>query len=502
MPHPMQHPFLQKTLPIDWPKLTPEHIEPDITRALKDAQENIDALANHPPEEPSFESTFLSLEKATEDLNRAWGKVNHLDSVCNAEALRKAHHAMLPKVTAFYAQIPLNEKLWDVLKIASKAIDIQTLSPSQARFVQETLNDFVECGADLPPEKKARFRELEEELAQLTQKFSENVLDATNAWELVIEDETKLAGLPETAREEARQSALAKGYGSEEAPKWRFTLQMPSVIAVMTYMDDEKIRRQVWEAQTQIGRKEPFENNDLIVKILALRNEKAQLLGKENFADLILERRMAGSGNEALSFINDLHSKVYDAFRREEKELETFKAKTTDAKPEHLEPWEAGYWAEKQRKALYAFEEEEVREYFPFNLSSMGSFHSAKSSFTLTLAHSTPPCGTTRLRVMNSLMPQGNNWDFFIQTGTHEKPNEEVHGWTHSQRGPLGTKITKNLTLGGFLGIYHLPPETSLLCSRTVKSKPFSRIWASTSPFAWRFRCKVALRNSRLLGFC
>jgi len=468
----MQHPFLQKTLPIDWPTLTPEHVEPDITLALAEAQVNIDKLANLPLDGLSFQSTFLALEKATEDLNRAWGKVNHLDSVCNSEELRKAHNAVLPKVIAFYAQISLNEKLWEVIKAASKTINPETLSPTQARFVQETLDDFIESGADLSAEKKNQFRELEEELAQTTQKFSENVLDATNAWELVIDDEAKLTGLPQTALEEARQSALAKGYGTEDAPKWRFTLQMPSVIAVMTYLDDEDIRRQVWEAQSQIGRKEPFDNEGLIKKIITLRDEKAQLLGKENFADLILERRMAGSGSEALSFINDLHSRVYDAFRREEKELEAFKADKADNSAEHLEPWEAGYWAEKQRKALYDFDEEEVRAYFPIQSVIDGLFSLSEKLFHVKIKELDTPVWHDEVKGYALLDASGEQLGLFY-TDWHPRETKRGGAWMD----PLSTGAPRDKShqephVGGIFG--NLSPATgnkpALLTHREVET--------------------------------
>ena len=464
----MQHPFLQKTLPIDWPTLTSEHIEPDITRALAEAQAKINTLADLSLDGLSFESTFLALEEATEDLNRAWSKVTHLDSVCNTQALRKAHNTMLPKVTAFYAQIPLNEKLWKVIKTASRTITEKNLS----RFVKETLDDFIESGADLPTHKKARFRELEEELAHLTQKFSENVLDATNAWELVIKDEAKLTGLPQTAREEARQSALAKGYGSEDAPQWRFTLQMPSVIAVMTYLDDEDIRHQVWEAQSQIGRNEPFDNEDLIKKIIALRDEKAHLLGKKNFADLILERRMAGSGSEALSFINNLHSRIYDAFRREEKELEAFKAKQTSLPAEHLEPWELGYWAEKQRKALYDFDEEEVRAYFPIQSVIDGLFSLSEKLFHIKIKPLDTPVWHDEVNGYALLDASGEQLGLFY-TDWHPRETKRGGAWMN----PLSTGAPRDKNhqephVGGIFG--NLSPATgkkpALLTHREVET--------------------------------
>tara|TARA_B100000965_G_scaffold388125_1_gene392333 strand:+ start:764 stop:2839 length:2076 start_codon:yes stop_codon:yes gene_type:complete len=383
MSTPAQHPFLQKTLPIDWPSLKPEHIEEDISIALANAEAQVEELAQRSLEGLSFENTFLALEKATEDLNRAWSKVTHLDAVCNSKALREAYNAMLPKVAEFFAKIPLNEGLWNILKHAHSVVDHATLSPTQQRFMNETLADFRESGADLPQDQKARFQEIEAELAKLTQKFSENVLDATNAWELIISDPLQLKGLPETSIEEARQSALSKGHGQEGDPKWRFTLHAPSYIAVMTYLDDEAIRKQIWEAHASIGRTAPYDNKELIESILKLRHEKSQLLGKEHFADLTLERRMAGSGAQALTFVEDLHGRIEKAFKREGQELEAFKAEQLGTQPEALEPWEAAYWAEKQRKAKYDFDEEALRPYFAIEAVTTGLFKLTERVFNV-----------------------------------------------------------------------------------------------------------------------
>jgi len=382
------HPFLDEVFHIRWSTLTPGHIERDIEAGLARAQARIDALASLPTEGGTltFERVLTALEDATEDLERAWGYVSHLDSVRNSPALREAYNKMLPKVSAFFTSIPLNAGLWNVLQAYAATAEAKTLEGPRKRFLEETLADFRENGAGLDAPGKERLAAINAELSAHTQKFSENVLDATNAWELVIDDENKLAGLPQSARDAARQAAAEKGYGDDAHPRWRFTLHAPSLIPVLKYLEDARIRRQVWEASSQVGAAGPYDNTSLIWKIVNLRDEKAKLLGHNNFADFILQRRMAGTGRGALDFIEGLHSRVKPHFDREVRELEEFKAQHTGAAPEPLEPWETAYWAEKRRKALYDFDEEELRPYFSVGNVIEGMFLLVQRLFGIELA--------------------------------------------------------------------------------------------------------------------
>ncbi len=213
-PLPDSNPFLDPAFAIRWSAHEPKFIVPAIEEALAGAQAAIDKIAHRPLAEVTFENTFLALEGATELLNFAWGKVTHLQSVNDSPALREAHNAMLPRVSAFFAKIHLNTDLWARLKAFASSTAANAVTGVYRRFLDETLADFRQAGADLPDGTRLRVEKIEGELAELTQKYSENVLDATNAWELVIEDEARLAGLPEHAIAAARQSALDKGFGA------------------------------------------------------------------------------------------------------------------------------------------------------------------------------------------------------------------------------------------------------------------------------------------------
>lgn len=379
----MHNPYLDRAFRVRWSQLNANEVVAAIEYALTEAQQEIDRLAAREVTEATYENTFLGLEDAGELLRDTWAKVSHLTSVADSPELRAAHNTVLPKVSAFQAAIPLNAALWMRLKAAAAHPSSLKLEGEHRRYRDEVMADFRQHGADLPPEKKARLETLQQELAQLTQKYSENVLDATNAWELVVTDRERLQGLPERAKEAARQNALKKGHGTEEHPAWRFTLHMPSQEPVMLYAADEALRREVWGAAAEIGRKAPHDNRELVTRILALRQEKAQLLDQEHFADFVLSRRMAKSGGDALAFITGLHGRVRDPFLRECRELEEFKAKQTGEPQRRLAPWEIGYWAEKLRQVRYDFDEEQLRPYFPLPSVLNGMFEIARRVFGL-----------------------------------------------------------------------------------------------------------------------
>lgn len=371
---PDDNPFLDRRFNIQWSRLTPALVAPAIEAALAEALGALERIATQDRPAVTFSSSVGALESATDALNEAWEKVAHLNSVCDSPELREAYNAMLPKVTEFYAGIHLNGALWDVMKAFASTPEANALTGVRKRLFDETIADFKQAGANLELAKKTRLEQLESELAALTQKYSENVLDATNAWELVIDDEARLAGIPAHAKEEARRSAETKGQGSATSPKWRFTLHQPSQEPVMTHAHDDSLRREVWEAAVAVGARAPHDNHDLIRRILKLRQEKAALLGKRTFPDLVLERRMARNGATALRFVEEMHARVKAAFARECRELEEFKASKTGGAASPLAPWEVAYWAEKLRKERFQFDEEELRPYFPLDQVLRGLF--------------------------------------------------------------------------------------------------------------------------------
>jgi len=355
------NPLLRVSFVIPFDRILDSHVEPGIRELIRKSQEQIDAIAADDSLR-TFENTMLALEKATENLDYAMAVVRHLESVNTSPELRAAWNTVEPEASEFYSRIPLNEDLWNKLKEYAETSEAKLLRGAKLRFLTKTLDSFRRHGADLDAEGKKRLAEIDVELTKLTTKFSENVLDSTNAWDLVITDESKLAGLPPSALDAARQNAKAKGVEG-----WRFTLQAPSYIPVMTYLDDRAIREEIWRAFALRATAGERDNRPLILRILELRREKSRLLGFADFADFILHDRMAHKGERAMAFVEDLRNKTEKFFALENSALEAFAGRK-------LETWDVSYWAEKQRRALYDFDEEQLRPYFPAERVVEGMF--------------------------------------------------------------------------------------------------------------------------------
>ncbi len=379
------HPFLNPDFQIRWSSLVPQAVEPDIGHALETARRNIEAICAINPAEATYDNSFLALEQATEELNRGWGRLHHLDSVSDNPAQREALNKMLPEVSDFYAAIPLNDRLWAVLKAYARSGRPAALDLVKRRFVEETVADFEQSGADLPPDQKQRAAAIEAELSKLTKQYSEHVLDSTNAWEMIIEDEAKLAGLPESAKAAALVNAKAKGVATNDKPAWRFTLHFPSMYPIMQHLHDDGIRKQVWQASCSVGATGEHDNTSLVWKILELRQEKAALLGHSHFADLTLLRRMARDGRTAIQFVESLHDRIQPAFQADFRQLAQFKAAKTGEAESPLEPWEVAYWAERQRKDHYELDDEVLRPYFPVDGVMAGMFEIASKVFGISI---------------------------------------------------------------------------------------------------------------------
>ena len=376
------HPFLSTDFHIRWSSLTPETIEPSIKQALAEAKQAIGIIRSQPPAEATYESTFVALENATESLSHGWGRLNHLDSVCDNPAQRQGLNTMLPEVTDFYSSLPLDPLLFNVLNTVLQSDAAKSLTPIQIRHMEETLADFRESGAALPDDKKARIAAIESELSKLTKKYSENVLDSTNAWELVITGEEKLAGLPASAITSAAANAKSKGHPEGT---FRFTLQFPSMFPIMQHAHDAQLRKTVWEASVNVATQEPYDNSTLVWDILKLRQEKAEILGHANFADLTLQRRMARNGETALAFIEGIHDRIAAKFREDTEQLAAYKASKENTPPAPLEPWEMAYYAEMQRKENYDIDDEALRPYFPVKGVMEGMFQIASRIFGITI---------------------------------------------------------------------------------------------------------------------
>ncbi|WP_437502867.1 M3 family metallopeptidase [Sorangium sp. So ce1099] len=365
------NPLLSLGFEIPFDRIRSEHVEPAVRALLDDARARLEAVVATPGPR-TYDNTLGALEAVTDRLDRAMNVVSHLESTSTTPELRAAYNAVQPEVSEFLSGIALNEGVYGALKAFAATPEAEALTGPHRRFFKKTLDDFRRSGAELDPAGKKRLSEIDVELATLTLRFSQNVLDATNAFEFVVEDPARLAGLPPSAVETARQSAEDRGIKG-----YRFTLQAPSYIPVLTYLDDATIRERFYRAFNTRATEGGHDNRPLIRRILELRCEKAKLLGYASFADLVLEDRMAKTGAEARRFVNTLRERTEAVFEREKEDLAAFRRELEGPGAPPLAPWDVTYYAEKLRRARYDFDDEALRPYFPLDRVISGLFEIA-----------------------------------------------------------------------------------------------------------------------------
>jgi len=350
--------------------LRPAHVTPAIERLLADARA---AVAQAERARPAWDEFVTPLEDANERLGRAWGQVAHLHAVMDSPELRAAYNENLPKVTQYWTGLGQNQALFEKYRELREAPGFASLAPARQRIVENALRDFRLGGAELPADRKARYAAIQDELARLSAKFSENLLDATNAWTLVVEDQERLAGIPADALEAARQPG---GRG------WKFTLHMPSYLPVMQYAEDRSLREEMYRASStrasEFGNPE-IDNTPLIARILPLRHEAARLLGYASYAEVSLVPKMADSPSQVLGFLEDLAVRARPYAERDLEELREFAREELDLAK--LEAWDVAYASEKLRQKRYAFSDQEVKQYFPEDAVLAGLFRLVESLY-------------------------------------------------------------------------------------------------------------------------
>jgi oligopeptidase A len=340
-----------------------ENIEPAIDALLAENRSEVDAVLAEAVT-PTVERVIVPLEGLRHRLARTWSPVSHLNAVMNSEPLRAAYNACLPKLSAWQTELGQNEALY---RAYAAIAEDPSLSSVQRALVADRLRDFRLAGVSLPAERKAHFKALVQELAQLQARFEENVLDAASAWSLSITDPARLAGLPEHVRSRARTEAGQRGQAG-----WLLTLDLPTYQAVITHADDVELRRALYEAwSTRASDRGPhagrFDNTSVMQRILSLRHEIARMLDFPSYAEYSLASKMAESVDEVRSFLEDLAARSLPAGRREMKELEA-----SAGRP--LAAWDVAYYAEKLRRARYDVSDEQLRPYFPVTRVLAGVF--------------------------------------------------------------------------------------------------------------------------------
>ncbi|MCX8004378.1 MAG: M3 family metallopeptidase [Burkholderiaceae bacterium] len=374
--------------------IRPAHIAPAIETLLADCRAAV-ARVTDPATPATWETVVEPLDDAIERLSRAWGSVAHLNAVVDTPELRAAYNVNLPKVTAFYTELAQNEALYARYKALAAQPGFANWPAARRKVVENELRDFRLGGAELPAAQKARFKEVRERAAQLSTRFAENVLDATQAFALYVEDRAQLAGLPEDVLQRYREAAAADG-----RPGYKLTLQYPSYMPAMQYAEDRALRARLHRAYStrasELGDPQ-WDNTPVILELLQLRREAAQLLGFANYAELSLATKMADRPATVLAFLRDLAQRARPYAERDLAELRDFAAAHLGIRD--LQAWDIAYASEKLREARYAYSEQELKPYFPEPRVLAGLFKVIEALFSVTIRPDRGPVWHPDVRV-------------------------------------------------------------------------------------------------------
>jgi len=350
--------------------IKPDNVTPAVDALLAQSRAVVAQLeADATP--TNWEDFVEPLENVTEKLGRAWGIVGHLNAVVDTPELRASYNENQPKITEFWTELGQNLALFEKYKGVKASAEYPSLSAARKKIVDNALRDFRLGGAELPEAQKKRFAEIQEAQAALGTKFSENVLDATNDYVLFVDSEAELSGLPDDAKQAARHAAEKDG-----KPGYKFTLHFPSFFPILQFADSRSLRETVYRANvtkaSELGAKQEWDNTQIIVDLLKLRDEEAKLLGYSNFAEVSLVSKMAKTPAQVIAFMEDLAKRARPYGEKDLAELRTFAQEKLGI--DRLEAWDVTYASEKLREQRYAFSEQEVKQYFPETIVIAGLF--------------------------------------------------------------------------------------------------------------------------------
>jgi oligopeptidase A len=365
--------------------ILPEHIVPAISQLIQEGRACIQQLGET-SEAPNWENFVRPLEDMEERLSRAWSQVGHMNAVVNTPELREAYNTCLPTLTEFYSDLGQDEKLYQKFKHIKQSNVFAQLSSTQQKIIENELRDFKLGGAELPASEKQRFKAIQESLSLATTKFEENLMDTVNAFELIVEKLSELAGVPEDVITTAKVLAEKEGKSG-----YKFTLHAPSYLPVLQYADNRELREKLYRAYaTRASEFGPaqWDNTSLMNEILAYRLEVAKLLGFDNYAQMSLTTKMANSPEEVIDFLNNLVSRAKPFARQDMEEL-TVHAKKLGI--DDLQAWDVAYVSEKLREQKYAFSDQEIKQYFPENYVLGGLFKVVQTIFGIRVEKSAAP---------------------------------------------------------------------------------------------------------------
>ncbi|MCZ8223123.1 MAG: M3 family metallopeptidase [Microcystis sp. LE19-84.1B] len=356
-------------------QIQPGLIVPGMTQLLQELARELTELEAEIT--PTWEKLVEPLTRIEERLSWSWGIIGHLMGVKNSPELRQAYETVQPQVVEFISRLSQSKPIYQAFLSLRQGESWGQLDEAQQRIVEASLRDAQLAGVGLLGEKKDRFNAIQLELAEITTKFSNNILDATKAFQLKLTTPEDIAGLPPSLLSLAAQTARGQGEtnaGTETGP-WVITLDFPSYFPFMKYSDNRELREKLYKAYVSRADLGELDNNPLIDRILQLRQEQAHLLGYSTYAEVSLARKMANSVDEIEKLLDNLRQVSYEAAKQDLEALKTF-AGTDD-----LKHWDIAYWSEKQRQAKFNFSAEELRPYFPLPRVLEGIFSLAKRIF-------------------------------------------------------------------------------------------------------------------------
>lgn len=378
----MSNPLLNFTDLPPFSQIKPEHVKPAVEKAIADCRAKIEqVLAGNT--EPTWDNLVAPIEEVDDHLSRIWSPVSHMNSVMNSDELRDAYESCLPLLSEYGTWVGQHKGLFEAYKAMKASEDFASLTQAQKKTITDSLRDFELSGIGLPADEQHRYGEISKRMSELGSKFSNNVLDATMGWTKHIEDEEQLAGMPESALAAAKAAAEAK-----ELDGYLLTLDIPSYLPVMTYCDNQELRKELYEAYvTRASDRGPkageWDNTEIINEQLKLRFEIARMLGFNTYSEKSLATKMAQSPSQVLGFLNDLASKAKPQGEREVEELRQF-AKSEFGVDE-LNLWDIAYYSEKQKQHLFQISDEELRPYFPEAKAVSGLFEVLNRVFGMTV---------------------------------------------------------------------------------------------------------------------
>ncbi len=357
-------------------------IRPAVDAVLENNRRTISQIEQH--DENVTWNNFVSVLEDIEDrLDRVWSPVSHLNGVRDSDELRSVYEGCISKLSSYYTDVGQNEVLYRKFQAISETPEFEKLHTAQRKVIENTLRDFRLSGVELDARPKARFKQISEQLSSLGNRFNQNVLDATDSWSMILTSVDEVSGLPQSALEMARHEAQAV-----EEEGWRFSLKAPSYIPFLTYADNSDLRRRMYEAfVTRASETGPdggrFDNGETMLEMLKLRQEKAQLLGFENYAEYSLETKMAESVAKVERFLLDLAARSLPAARCELEELKQFAAKVYGV--QSLEAWDLAYYSEKLKQNKHDISQEQLRPWFPLPTVLNGMFQVVNRLFGITV---------------------------------------------------------------------------------------------------------------------